>query len=132
MDKSILKIVKANIKVIGECYIWQGRTNNYGYPCLSIQGVQLAVHRIVFEHKHGDIPNDLTVDHKIEEGICTSKKCVRPSHLQLLTRSANSMKARGSTDTHFACGHPKKLASSSHRRCQWCINIRRRERRHAW
>lgn len=107
MDKLTLERFKEKTRVVGECWVWQGAKINNRYGKMKVYGKTLLAHRLSWEHKHGPIPKDMTVDHKIEEGICTSSLCVRPSHLQLLTNSENSMKYHGSTLTHFGCGHPK-------------------------
>lgn len=121
MDKITLQRFKAKIQVVGECWIWTGATVNKRYGKMKVYGETWLAHRLSYSHRYGCIPSGMTVDHKIEEGICNSSLCVRPSHLQLLTRSENNMKQHGSTTTHFACRHSKEDWNiSSSRGCLIC------------
>lgn len=124
MDKITLQRFKAKIQVVGECWIWTGATVNRRYGKMKVYGETWLAHRLSYSHKYGSIPEGMTVDHKTEEGMCSSSLCVRPKHLQLLTRSENNMKQSGSTRTHFACGHSKADWNiSSSRGCFTCQRV---------
>jgi hypothetical protein len=60
------------------CHEWTGRRDRDGY---GRHGSQLA-HRAVWESTHGPIAVGLEVEH-----VCRNRRCVRLSHLELLTRS---------------------------------------------
>lgn len=128
MDELTLRRFKAKVAVIDDCWIWTGATTNKGtYGKMKVYGVPWLAHRLSYTHKYGEIPKDKVVDHLLEEGICTSTLCVRPSHLQLLTNVENSYKKAGSTATHYKCGHPRQDASSRVG-CRICYNAAQRER----
>lgn len=74
------------ITVEGECWVWNGARNRKGYGSVSNgkNGSSLA-HRKAYELAIGPIPEGLTIDH-----LCENKACVRPAHLEPVTRSENS------------------------------------------
>lgn len=80
----------------GECWCWTRSVSEAGYGRITIRlkGERMPrgfwVHRVAWELFVGPIPAGMTVDHRIEEGICTDKSCWRPEHLRLLTLSQNS------------------------------------------
>jgi hypothetical protein len=83
---------------LGPCLVWrdgeptiQGAGGLYGRiydPALKRSD---AAHRVVWRRVYGPIPRGLEVDE-----LCEITLCVRPDHLQLLTKSAN-VKRRGPT-----------------------------------
>lgn len=128
MDKLVRRRFAAKVKVAANgCWLWTGATVNKRYGKMKIDGVTYLAHRLAWEHKYGPIPDNLTVDHKVEEGICSSTLCVRPSHLQLLTRSANNWKQNGSSEFYYACGHSRAENSDpNYRGCYTCALARQR------
>lgn len=121
MDRETLRRFTEKVEIVGDCWVWQGATLNGRYGKMKVKGKSYLAHRLAWEHKHGSIAQGLTVDHLVEEGVCTTTLCVRPKHLQLLTRRANNLKQHGSTETHFKCGHTKESWNvSSGRGCATC------------
>ena len=57
-----------------------GRTRN-GYK-------SEQAHRLFFENKYGKIPDNMTLAH-----LCRNRKCVNPSHLEIVTRQVNVQRA---------------------------------------
>lgn len=47
-------------------------------------GVKVYAHRFAYELLVGPIPDGLDLDH-----LCRNRRCVRPSHLEPVTRSVN-------------------------------------------
>jgi hypothetical protein len=78
------------------CWIWTGPKNHRGY---GRYGRRMA-HRYAWEQQHGPIPGKLTVDHK-----CRNIVCVRPDHLRLMSRAANSSLNSFQIRTHCSRGH---------------------------
>jgi hypothetical protein len=64
-----------------DCWIWLGPVNRSGYGHLRRFGY---VHRLAWELLRGPIPEGMTVDH-----LCRNRVCVRPDHLELVTRAEN-------------------------------------------
>lgn len=77
----------------GECWLWTGKLSDDGYPLMKVKrdGVWTYVraHRWAWEAEHGPIGEGLTLDHMPERG-CTSTACVRPAHLEPVTRAENT------------------------------------------
>lgn len=131
----------ADIEGTDECVEWPGRCDKRGYgrvsrltaPCF---GTDLA-HRIAYIVTHGEIPDELTVDHD-----CFNPSCVNPRHLGLLTRLDNSVKQRkaeaAAARTHCVNGH-EWVEANTYRRpgktgrvCRVCVTqsqVRYRNRR---
>lgn len=62
------------------CLIWQGCCDREGYPRTG----HSYAHRDAWVAVHGEIPDDMTVDH-----TCEVKMCVEPDHLDVCTRAEN-------------------------------------------
>jgi hypothetical protein len=58
------------------CWEWTGRVNHKGYGKVSWQGKDKRVHRVMFEHFHGPVPDGLQVCHH-----CDNPPCCNPDHL---------------------------------------------------
>ena len=86
-------------KRIGDCLIWTGRFNPYGYGIFKMRSsstkgltskipkeiyFSCGTHRIAYFVWHGDIPNGMCVLHK-----CDNKACIEPSHLFLGSHQEN-------------------------------------------
>lgn len=71
------------------CWLWQGQLNKAGYGHFR-RTVAPGVYKTVKAHRHayqltrGPIPDGLTLDH-----LCGNPACVRPDHLEAVTRSEN-------------------------------------------
>ena len=66
------------------CWIWPGSQNGDGYGKLSVNGKIVSAHRFAYEVCVGPIPDGLTIDH-----LCVNRLCIRPSHLEVVTRTEN-------------------------------------------
>lgn len=68
------------------CWEWQASLRT-GYGVIAGEGIggkkQMA-HRAIYELLVGPIPEGLDLDH-----LCRNRKCVRPSHLEPVTRQEN-------------------------------------------
>lgn len=71
---------------LGRCWLWTGQLNAKGYARLS----GYSVHRTMYEIVVGKIPPGLTIDH-----LCRVKNCVRPRHMEVVTREENSHRNLG-------------------------------------
>lgn len=122
---------------LGWCWLWCGGSRlKGGYVQTSFGGRRLLVHRWAYELLVGPIPEGLTIDH-----LCRSPSCVRPSHLEPVTRRENNLRSNNvggvnARKTHCPAGHPYDETNTIHYRdmryCRPCVyeNIRRyRERK---
>ena len=76
------------------CWEWSGRRNG-GYPCATIAGKRVSVHRLVLEMAMGKPLGVMESHHK-----CANSVCVNPDHLQMVTQYDNiaEMRARNSLE----------------------------------
>lgn len=123
--------VKINQKT--GCWEWQASTRN-GYARAHVGGRQpgahnISVHRFMYEHLRGPIPDGLKIDH-----LCRVLHCVNPTHLEVVTQRENIMRGVGEASihakkTHCENGHPlsgdnlaggKFIESRGWRICKTC------------
>jgi hypothetical protein len=134
LTKVELKRVLAKIDYRGECWVWNGALagpgydegiGGRGYPQAKLGGKVRRVHRAVYEHFHGPIPERHDVDH-----TCRLRQCLNPEHLEAVPHRENLL--RGDTITRHnaavtACpkGHPYSgpnlyVDPRGHRQCREC------------
>ena len=75
-----LKRFFSKLTTVGNCWIWVGSKNQYGYGHMSVQKKLIPAHRISFSVLVGKIPDKAWVLHK---KCCASRACVNPDHLYL-------------------------------------------------
>jgi hypothetical protein len=83
-----------------DCWFWKGSYNGAGYAVVSIGNEMQYVHRIVYEHHHGPIPDGLVINHK-----CENRGCVNIGHLELETYRGNTNYSLGKRDGYCIRGH---------------------------
>jgi HNH endonuclease len=74
-------------RALGQCLVWTGVVDSRGeYGRLYDPAIKRTdyTHRIVWRRVFGPIPDGLEVDE-----VCAVSLCVRPDHLQLLTKGDN-------------------------------------------
>jgi hypothetical protein len=70
------------------CWVWQMKTDRYGYGHTSVRGKDYMAHRLYYERSVGPIPEGYVIDH-----LCCIKPCVNPDHLEAVTPSENQWRA---------------------------------------
>ena len=112
---------------LGSCWIWMGATNK-GYGHIRNGNKTLAAHRVGYELEYGPVPSGLELDH-----LCRVHGCVRPSHLEPVTRRENVLRgvswfAIQARKTECKHGHPftpenTRTHGSNGRKCRTCSKV---------
>lgn len=87
------------------CWEWPGRrcTGHYGQVSMSCKLVM--VHRVIYQHLRGPVPDDKELDHR-----CRNRICANPDHLRLVTRRQNAAHPRPYTP-------PPRIEKTTYRSC---------------
>jgi len=124
--------ISSRIKVIDDCWVWQGTKNSDGYGRILVNGRRIGVHRVVFELLRHRIPLGLVTDHK-----CLNPACVNPAHLEIVTNKENVLRGTGlaainARKTHCSQGHTLSgpeadvyITSEGFRACRACQRFHR-------
>ena len=111
---------------LGPCWLWTGATGSHGYGHLKVNGRCVLSHRWSYEYVVGTIPHGLESDH-----LCRVRACVRPTHLEPVTRRENLRRGQGhGSETHCPQDHPYSgknlyIGPSGWRYCRACRAARR-------
>lgn len=123
------------------CWLWTRATQRgYGVATVAFR-TQGVAHRYAYELLVGPIPEGMTIDHVKARG-CTSKRCVNPAHMEVVTRGENTARSNRGRDnsgrkpralkTHCKHGHeftPENtyLCTNGSRACRTCSRKRTSE-----
>lgn len=103
------------------CWLWQGSLSHNGYADrISAYGKRWRPTHFALFMKGLDVPSGMEVDH-----LCRTKSCVRPDHLEIVTRSENERRKHLALEQGFCRnGHaktPENLYTARGRReCRQC------------
>ncbi len=88
----------------GECWIFTGVKDNYGYGSLFLGNRRVRAHRLSYMLVHGAIPDGLSIMH-----VCDVRDCVRPDHLKAGTHQENmrDMQRKGRNRSGNSVTNPK-------------------------
>ena len=114
---------------LGRCWVWIASTvRGYGqFGVMVAVGEQAMVkaHVWAWVQENGPVPNGLQLDH-----LCRVRRCVRPSHLEVVSCAENIRRGVGvaainAAKTHCSRGHPYDSANSyvnaaNYRKCRRC------------
>ena len=121
----------AKVNKTDTCWLWKASVSGYGYGQFKVAGKMLKAHRYSYALKYGEIKNNLTVDH-----LCRNILCVNPEHMELVTSSENTKRARAvrPLKTHCVKGHKFDEANTyyyknGHRGCRTCGKLSARTAR---
>lgn len=113
-----------------------------GYIRVNINGKAVAAHRAIYEAVNGPIQEGMDLDHlchgealdrgSCKGGVCLHRRCVRPDHMRVVSRSENVLASAHSVDVKDSCpkGHsysdPNNVMTrrNGHRECAECNRVR--------
>jgi len=88
-QKQTIENVLTRLKLVNPqtgCEIWIGERNKKGYGVVSNEGHNQVVHRFIWQHFRGPVPDGMQLDH-----ICGVKLCCNLDHLRVVTPRENSL-----------------------------------------
>ena len=138
-SRPLVDRLMARVNMTAGCWEWTGYvhpTTGYGMFTVRSIGTRPA-HRWVYESVVGAVPAGMELDH-----LCRNRMCVRPDHLEPVTRHENIMRGDGPAMTRARAaaratcrnGHPWDEGNTARnpdgsRRCRACTrDIARRYR----
>lgn len=122
------------------CWLWVGALSPAGYGLTTVERRPRLAHRVMYELLVEPIPAGLDIDHlchtfdlSCSGGVaCEHRRCVNPSHFEVVTRSENVRRGRSATaaKTHCPRGHPyageNLYINNGKRVCRICSDMSRR------
>lgn len=79
----------SKVHMTDSCWVWTGATiNGYGVLGGGRGYYRARAHNVAYEQTVGPIPDGLELDH-----LCRNRACVRPDHLEPVTRAKNVRRA---------------------------------------
>jgi HNH endonuclease len=132
------KLEQLSDRVPTPCMLWQGWKSEKGYGQITVPnsgGKTTSIHRAMFLHFKGPIPEGLVLDH-----ICRIRHCGNPDHLEFKTsgdntRCGDTWKVNG-LKTHCRNGHEftpentmlekTRRGGEFHRSCRTCKRAHRK------
>lgn len=107
------------------CWLWTGskrkgiKGKNY-YGVFYVGRDSFAAHRIAYAASGRHLPDDHTLDHLRESGICTATLCINPDHLEPVSQSENTKRYRASLPRICKRGHQMEPTGN----CKACIDLK--------
>lgn len=115
---------------LGPCWLWNGALSEAGYANFKVAGRTWRAHIWAYVSYVGPVPAGMEIDH-----VCRRRNCVRPDHLEAVTRTENVRRALPFRPSfrRKTCerGHPLDegyvRTDTGQRMCRQCSNERRRK-----
>lgn len=102
---------------LGPCWLWTGALHGErgGYGQFSLDGRTRKAHQVSYEMAAGAIPEDRELDH-----LCRRPACVRPAHLEPVTRLVNFLRGDHPSAVAYRAGtcrrgHPREPETTSYK-----------------
>ena len=72
-----------------DCWMFVASGNRWGYGQFWYKGKFIASHRFSYLLEHGELPEGKDIHH-----LCRNRRCVRPDHLEALTKKEHNKRWR--------------------------------------
>jgi HNH endonuclease len=110
------------------CWLWTAHKDKQGYGRFGIAGTPNLAHRISYLWAIGPVPAGYELDH-----LCRVTSCVRPSHLEAVTRQEHNLRGENLVTanlrkTHCPRGHEYDMPKQGGRWCRTCQKQTQRDR----
>jgi HNH endonuclease len=109
------------------CHVWTGKLYD-GYGRARFKRYRQLVHRIIWEHTHGPVPEGLQIDH-----LCKNRACCNTDHLRVVTGKVNVLASNcpaalnARKDCCSKCGGEFSRKRNGNRYCLPCSTTYARE-----
>src|SRR5215831_14708172 len=103
------------------CHVWVGTILSNGYGQVRLNNHWAMVHRVVWEHYKGPIPEGLQIDH-----TCKVRNCANVEHLRMVTSRVNNAASDNACAVHLrkpncpTCGGEYTIRPNGSRYCKPC------------
>ena len=87
------------------CWVWLGRSSRNGYGRISMRGLEVQVHRVLFSIIFGPIPKGQVLDH-----LCKNRSCVKPTHMEPVTVRENTLRGDSPAAKRYWKGRRKEMS----------------------
>ena len=71
------------------CHVWTGKLGSNGRPIVWAGRTPMNAYKLAWQEKNGPVPVQRVLDH-----VCRVLLCVRPDHLEPVTKSENELRKR--------------------------------------
>jgi len=132
-----LERFEAKVDLSGDCWLWTGGLDRYGYGKFTLDYRTLIAHRAGWELLVGPIESDHELDHTCHDiksgcvpSTCMHRRCVNPDHLEPVTRAVHILRTVAAGGTECRRGH-RYSDENTYRRsngryeCRVCRRLRK-------
>lgn len=100
--ESIAQRFLRHVNKTSDCWYWTGYIGRHGYGSFRLDGKRINAHRASYILFKGVPPEGHEIDH-----LCRIRKCVRPDHLEAVTRQENRQRVVSPPERyHYDKDHP--------------------------
>lgn len=107
----------------GDCLVWTGTVNSFGYGIINVDGRKMVAHRYSWERVNGPIPDGFDLDH-----ICWNRACVKVEHLRIASRAENNANQSGPRADNMSSG----VRNVYRKRDRWIVIISKGGKSHSF